>query len=230
MSKDIHIPILNVRIGRFLFLLISMVLFFALRPFLEEFAAISTVVSIFMTVILITAVYAVSVNKTTYVIAVISVSVLIILRWLGALFELAPLILPLEIGTTLFFIFLLVVILSYIFRKKEVTSNVIMGSICAYLILGITWAEIFSMLEVIQPGSFRMPQLASEDSSTFLYFSFVTLTTLGYGDMVPLTSGAKAFSFLEAIFGQLYLAILIAKLVGTHIAQSSSQEQKKKED
>ena len=127
MAQDIHIPFLNVRIGRFLFLLIAMVLYFALRPFLEEFAVISTVVRIFMTVILIAAIWAVSINKTTYVIAVISVSALTIVRWLGALFELAPLILPLEIGTTLFFIFILVIILSYIFREKEVTSDVIMG-------------------------------------------------------------------------------------------------------
>jgi hypothetical protein len=123
------------------------------------------------------------------------------------------------------------IILSYIFRKKEVTSDVIMGSICAYFLLGIIWSEIHSFLEMLQPGSFQMPQLADSDvSSSFLYFSFVTLTTLGYGDMVPLTSGAKAFAFLEAIFGQLYLAILIAKLVGTHIAQSSKQEGKKEEN
>jgi hypothetical protein len=230
MAHDVYIPILNVRIGRFLFLLISMVLYFVLRPFLEEFAAIATVVNIFITVILITAIYAVSINKTTYVIAVISVGVLTIVRWLGTLFKLPPLILPLEIGTTLFFIFLLVVILSYVFRKKEVTSDVIMGSICAYLILGVTWAEIYSMLEVIQPGSFQMPQLADGESSSFVYFSFVTLTTLGYGDMVPLTEEAKSLAFLEAIFGQLYLAILIARLVGTHIAQSSSQKGNIKEN
>lgn len=230
MAQDIHIPILNVRIGRFLFLLIAMVLFFALRPFLEEFAAISTVVNIFITVILITAIYAVSVNKTTYVIALISVITITILRLVESVFGIGLLELPLQIGTTLFLAFTFIIILSYIFRKKEVTKDVIMGSICAYFLLGLIWSEFYSFLELVQPGSFQMPQLAGEEVSSFLYFSFVTLTTLGYGDMVPLTNEAKSFAFLEAIFGQLYLAILIARLVGTHIAQSSSLDQKKKEN
>ena len=86
------------------------------------------------------------------------------------------------------------------------------------------WADVFSIIENVSPGSFADnsieadaasgPELMRDRSDRFTYFSFVTLTTLGYGDITPLTRPAKNLVVLEAIFGQLYLAVLIARLVG----------------
>ena len=87
------------------------------------------------------------------------------------------------------------------------------------------WAFVFSVLEAINPGSFAIGDRQIEVGlSLFIYYSFVTITTLGYGDISPITAPANSFSFLEAVTGQLYLAILIARLVGIHIAQSMSRE------
>jgi hypothetical protein len=86
------------------------------------------------------------------------------------------------------------------------------------------WAHVFSIVEILTPGSFAYtaieaeatdgPEPIRDQTDRFTYFSFVTLTTLGYGDMTPLNRPARNLTALEAIFGQLYLAVLIARLVG----------------
>ena len=95
----------------------------------------------------------------------------------------------------------------------------IMGAICVYFLIGLIWADVFFILETLQPGSFQIPP-EQVGQATLDYFSYVTLTTLGYGDITPISAPARSLSLLEAMMGQLYLAVLIARLVGIHIAQS----------
>jgi hypothetical protein len=111
-------------------------------------------------------------------------------------------------------------ILFHLFREDRITSDLIMGAICVYFLVGIVWALLYSTLEFFQPGSFQMPQ-GTVSQATFTYYSYVTLTTLGYGEITPISGPARSFALLEAMMGQLYLAVLIARLVGIHIAQSS---------
>ena len=84
------------------------------------------------------------------------------------------------------------------------------------------WTFAYRILELIQPGSFSAPQALNPGSGdfSFLYYSLVTLTTLGYGDITPATTAAKVFSSLEAVIGQLYLVITVAWLVGMHVSKS----------
>ncbi len=120
-------------------------------------------------------------------------------------------------------------ILSDVMRAKDVTGDTIFGAICVYLLLGVSWALWFCVLEVAQPESFAFPQwLIPADSSptawhtmsTFIYFSFTTLTTLGYGDVTPISAAARTCTWLEAVTGQLYLAVLVARLVAMRVAAS----------
>jgi hypothetical protein len=112
------------------------------------------------------------------------------------------------------------IILFYLFREDTITGDMIMGAICAYFLMGLVWSFAYSTLEFFQPGSFQMPQ-GAVNQATFTYYSYVTLTTLGYGEITPISAPARSFAILEAMMGQLYLAVLIARLVGIHIAQSS---------
>ncbi|MGD8270127.1 MAG: potassium channel family protein [Desulfobacterales bacterium] len=115
-------------------------------------------------------------------------------------------------------------ILAHVFKSTRITRETIAGAICAYLLVGAMWAHVFSIVEILTPGSFAYtaieaeatdgPEPIRDQTDRFTYFSFVTLTTLGYGDMTPLTRPARNLTALEAIFGQLYLAVLIARLVG----------------
>lgn len=110
----------------------------------------------------------------------------------------------------------LVIVLRDVFGG-EVNDNRLVGSICAYLLLGLIWAEIYFFINVLSPNSFH--GLSDAKVQGFLYYSFVTLTTLGYGDILPLKPVARNFSVLEAVSGVLYLAILVARLVAAHLSQ-----------
>jgi hypothetical protein len=226
MPKHFRIPFTRIHIGRFLFLLISMVLMFALRPFLESFVRISYLMDIFFIVIFLSAVYAISQKRSTFIIALVMALLIEILIWLGHLTDISSL---RTIGNFLAILFIgytATVILSYLFTEDKITSDVIMGAICVYFLIGLAWAFIFFTLELFQPGSFQMPQGQGIDLSHFSYYSYVTLTTLGYGDITPISTQARSLALLEAIMGQLYLAILVARLVGIHIAQGVSRNAK----
>jgi len=130
------------------------------------------------------------------------------------------------LGDVLGFLFvsqMTLVMLMYIFRERNVSVDLILGAVCGYLLIGILWAYFYLFLELGLPGSFILPQGESIGFSSFFYYSFVTLTTLGFGDIAPASPPARSFSVLEAISGQLYLAVLIGRLVGIHVSQSSRQ-------
>jgi hypothetical protein len=83
------------------------------------------------------------------------------------------------------------------------------------------WTFIFVVVETLHPGSFKIPEVQGlETTRQFVYYSFVTLTTLGYGDITPITSMARSLCILEAVIGQLYLVVQVAWLVGVHVSQS----------
>ena len=106
----------------------------------------------------------------------------------------------------------------------EINANRLVGAICVYLMLGVIWALAYSLLELATPGSFG-GVTAGQDAgwdSEWLYFSFVTLTTLGYGDILPLSALARALAYMEAVTGQFYVAILVAGLVSAYISDRQS--------
>jgi hypothetical protein len=101
-----------------------------------------------------------------------------------------------------------------------ISANRIVGAICVYLLLGVIWSVLYALLEFALPGSFAgiAAQGGSSWTPDWIYYSFVTLTTVGYGDMLPLTYSARALSYMETIFGQFYLAVLVAGLVSAYLS------------
>ena len=94
--------------------------------------------------------------------------------------------------------------------------------------MAIIWTYAYRLIELVHPGSFSIADSQTMDySAPFLYYSFVTLTTLGYGDIFPVTTTAKACAILEALIGQLFLVIMVAWLVGVHISQSMNKNSSK---
>jgi hypothetical protein len=104
----------------------------------------------------------------------------------------------------------------------DISANRLVGVVCIYLILGVIWAVAYSILEMTFPGSFQgfVPLEDREWDSEWLYFSFVTMATLGYGDIAPVSATARALAYLEAVSGQFYIAILVAGLVRVHISHT----------
>lgn len=123
-----------------------------------------------------------------------------------------------------------VIILVSVLRAERVTVDKVIGAICVYFLIGLMWALLFSLLEILRPGAFHMPEHAlpgglgvvspNFDIVQAVYYSFTTITTLGFGDISPAIPAAQALSSLEAATGQLYLAVLIARLVSLNVAYS----------
>lgn len=207
--------------GKFSFLLISLLLLLIVHPFIEAKGAIPAT-GIFISVVMVAGIYSVVNDRRFLTIALVLAAPALISRWL-LFFSPAPWLVIVDfVSDILFFSFNTYTILSYVLRKRAVTVDMIYGAACAYLLLGVVWGSIFGLLEFVQPDSFAIAGAAAIEAQdlavTMLYHSFVTLTTLGYGDLVPVTPPARSLSFLEAVLGQLYLAILIARLVGLHVS------------
>ena len=126
-----------------------------------------------------------------------------------------------------FNVFIAVFMIRHIFRSKKVTGTIIINSVNGYLLIGVLGAVMLAMTEIVQKFFFRTGAVAINFAGKaavgfhdYLYFSFVTLTTLGYGDVTPVSSLAKSITLFIAITGQLYLTILIAMLVGKYLSRS----------
>lgn len=124
----------------------------------------------------------------------------------------------------LFFVFVTITILEHILRSKEVTADTLYAAVCVYLLLGIMWASIYGVLEYLTPGAIFTGKEgdinASVSSNVLIYYSFTTLTTLGFGDITSLTPQARIISILEAITGQMFIAFLVARLISTYTAKA----------
>jgi len=126
-----------------------------------------------------------------------------------------------QIFGVLFVAFTISRLIRFIFGKNEVTTEVIFAAVVVYLLMAITWAFLYLLLEFFRPGSIAFPFEQNLDFFNFLYFSCVTITTLGYGDVLPLSQQASALAILEAITGQMYLVVVVAWLVGMYVSRRS---------
>jgi hypothetical protein len=221
MAGEIRIPFTQIRIGRFLFLFICILLLMVLPSFLRGVVRHKFLMDLLFSALLISGIYSVSEKKSTFVVALLLGIPGILAHWTTYVPQIQSFPLAAEILGTVFFAYISASILSFIFKEKDVTADLIIGAICAYFLVGLFWSSIYSFMEIVQPGSFLIPEGMGDQGAVFNYFSFVTLTTLGYGDVTPLSEGARALSVLEAAMGQLYIAVLVARLVGVHIAQTS---------
>lgn len=203
------------RVNKYTFLLLSL-LFFVIVPAIFPHGNLRSIVYLVsFTIILVSSIQAIKDRKSILRAGIAVIVIGIIANWVSFYTpsnDLTTIIADALI--TIFFVLLLIFLLYEIFNHKKVDIDVILGSIAGYLILGIIGAVIFNSIEIIHPDSFAGDQTLARLS----YYSFVTLTTLGYGDIAPLTDLAEVASSLLAIAGQLYLTIIIALLVGKYFS------------
>jgi hypothetical protein len=185
------------------------------------------------TAVLLMAAYSASQRKAFLFIALAIVVPAVTLIWLDHFRETPAYALARHVLVILFFTFVAGTILQGVLKHERVDFDKICAALCSYLLLGLVFATLYSLLEFLEPGSFLVggEVVPQGDAGAFygagleqpIYFSFTTLTTLGYGDVTGGTPAAKNLSVLEAIVGQIYLVVLVARLVGLEISHANKE-------
>lgn len=206
--------------SRFLVLFVAIVLTIALRPFLEGAFRAFALSAVFFSLILTACIYSVSETRGHFLFALLMGLPSILVLWLGVLWHDLSLQIVGAILQASFWACTVMFIISHLFRVKEVTADTILGAACTYFLIGFAWGSIFFVLESCSPGSFSFPHPRSAGFTDFFYYSFVTLATVGFGDITPVSNPARFLSILEAILGQLFMATMIAILVGSYLSRS----------
>lgn len=229
----------NLRAWRHTALLLTIVAMFAVRPFLGDTGAATIVYSLALLLVLLIGLLTIQVDDLVGERAALLVqhrrrifvgwalAVLAIAERLWLFFAPNPLLyLVGSVSWLLFFSFLTWSLLRDLLKKREVTGDTISMSISIYLLLGVSWALLYIVIFVHDPEAFHFATAAGVSEADrfpiLLYFSLTTLSTVGFGDITPLTLQARYAAVAEAIAGQFYLAILVARLVGMHMSRAAT--------
>ncbi len=208
--------------SRFFYLIVTILAMILVPPFFKEFVGLRLLLDIFFSVIFISGIYAISHKKHYIVFAVLLALPMIISLWAKYFFVSDYVVIVGRLFGILFFGFAIIPISQFIYKAEDVTKDVLFAAIVVYLLIALMWTFLYGLLEIIQPGSFKIPDVQIQEASQlFLYYSFVTITTLGYGDITPVTEKATSLAVVEAIVGQIYLVVVVAWLVGMHVSSKS---------
>ncbi len=210
---------------RFLILLCLILGLIVLVPIVRRFVAMRIFIDMFLTAIFISMVSTVSSKKGHVIVGLLLAIVMVALLWLQYLYPAKWIAAICMITGILFTAVVITSVLEFMFKSVEVNREIIYAAILVYLLAALMWAFAYTLLELIDPASFSIDAGRLEGYVLFFqYYSFVTITTLGYGDIAPVTEVAKAFSVLEAVVGQLYLVVVVAWLVGMYVSSQSKQQ------
>jgi hypothetical protein len=146
-----------------------------------------------------------------------------VLTLTGVLFDVGGLLGPGNVLITALSIIAPIMILRFVLTQRRINSNVVFAAISVYLLVGIVFGIVFSWLAYVDADAFIPPQVVDTGESALFYYSFIMLTSLGIGDISPVSEAARALTVVEALMGQIYLVVLIARLVAMHIARRQSE-------
>src|SRR6266704_655458 len=212
-------------------LLIALGLFFIWAPFVEEIEGGELIVSGLFSLVLLAGVLAVADRKRVLVIALMLAVPAVGGRWIN---HFRPDLVPpavFLVGGLILIILVVAHLLRFVLRAPSVTTEVLCASISAYLMLGLMWTMAYWLVDQLTPGgAFSFNTNAgtrSINGFNGFYFSFITLSTVGYGDITPVSKVARMLAAMEAMTGLLYVAILIARLVSLYSAPGPAEHREK---
>jgi hypothetical protein len=205
--------------------MVLMMALLVLGPILEQFVTIRKLIDAFLTLIVLSMLYTITHKKSMYYFGWFLAIIMLLGLWLKYFISPGVFAMASMIAGAFFTLLVAAQTLKFILSSKTVTREVVYAAMLVYFLLAQLWAMVYTLLYRINPAAFNLPG-GQGDFLLFEYYSFVTLTTLGFGDITPLTKVAKAFSVLEAVVGQLYLVVVVAWFVGMLVARRSENSKK----
>jgi hypothetical protein len=209
---------------RFIILLLSLVAVLLVPPYFDDLKVLSKIWGICISLVMLAALYSLAGKRRTLLWLLVLLIPSFLASWFQVFTDSRAAIYADNLTTILYLALVGYHLMRYILNTSVVTSNAIYAALCLYMVLALIWGGIYHLHYLYDPGCFgfssdALTQLANSPETTFNlfnYYSFVTLTTLGYGDIVPLTPVTQAWVAVEATVGQFYLAIIIARLVSSY--------------
>jgi voltage-gated potassium channel len=217
-------------VNRYRYLLASLLALIIVEPWLRGPGARLLLVAVF-SAILITAVWGLHASRRGFVVGMTLATLALLGNWIGVFVENLPLLFATRAVTVGFLGLIVWTLLGNIAQQTRIQPETIYQAACVYLVLGVIFALVYASVNQIDSGAFN-PVVAAgtaEAGATgaglakWVYFSFITLTTVGYGDITPIAPAARSLVILEALIGQFFVAVLVARLVGLLQTQLSGE-------
>lgn len=209
------------------YLLFTLFSLLVLYPLLTSFLLWRALLDVFLMLTLISSVVAAATNRAQLILSIVLAVLVIVPTWYNHYFPSQDIeIIGLLAGCIFFPYISLLLLIDIFMHKTKVSLEMIYGAVSIYLLIGLSFAFLYSLIFLLFDNAFQFfsmvpsEALAEIDFHQFVYFSFVTMTTLGYGDIIPIIPQVSAFVYMQAVIGQVYLTVLVARLVGLHISQA----------
>lgn len=207
--------------NRFIYIILAIMLVLLVNPFIEHSGKSGHLFAMLLIAMIpLTSFYALTEDRSRAIIILFIAAPFVILDGLNMFFTSRYLMIVAYSFVTILYFYIVVLMVKNLLSYRVVTANLIYCAISTYLLIGIMWAGIYAVQEGIFPESFS----GISETADLIYFSFVTLTTVGYGDITPQTILGKRLAVLEAAMGGIYMAVIIAMIVGRYMSMRGDQD------
>jgi hypothetical protein len=207
--------------SRFIYIIFAIMLVLMVNPFIRPLGLMGHIIStLFIAMIPLSCAFAITGDRKQAIIILLIAAPFVILEGFTFFFTDRLLsVVAISFATILYF-YIVFLLVKNLLSIRVVTADLIYCAISIYLLIGIMWAGIYNVVEGVSPGSFS----GTSETVDLLYFSFVTLTTVGFGDVVPLSVLGKRLAVFEAAMGSIYMAVIIAMIVGRYMLKQLEQD------
>ena len=216
--------------GRSVYLLVSLLVLVSIGPWLTEHLVGRGLWELLFTLVTLSSIHMLRIKRGQVLISGLLALPTLASLWLRQLIPSVGLSQVALVLLTLFLLYTATAVLLQVFSEETVTMDTLSAALCVYLLMGYMWGSLYGLMYTFAPGAFHLPvewPPAAEQGiardvplNLLTYFSFMTLTTVGYGDVLPISGSVRAAVIVEAVLGHFYLAVLVARLVGLHIADT----------
>ena len=213
----------------FTVLLLALVALLFLPPLLGAASYGGLALNLLFTAVLLASVYVATQSRRHLALGLALGALALLSRWLPYVADITIATTAADVVLIIFLIFVAWTVTAALARQREVDVDTVAGGITVYLLIGVVFAIGFGLVEALDGGAFHRPAggpVSPEASARFpdlMYLSFVTMTTLGYGDMTPVSPAARSLAVAEAVLGQLFIAVFIARLVALYTTQDAEK-------